>query len=149
MTFPSPAHLRAALLERLVIELPMPPQILLKNRVGWGRWDQIAKSKAVKAQRQTARFLALAALAELRIAEPPMWKDVRISPAFWPASHQGLGADPMNRIGSLAGAVDGLEDAGIVENDRGVQFGKVTHPGIDSITPHVVLTIEHIEGATT
>lgn len=47
----------------------------------------------------------------------------------------------MNRIYSLKGAVDGLADAGLFENDRGVQWGPVRHGGIDSVSPHVDLLI--------
>lgn len=128
-------------MKSLTIELPMPPPILSPNGPTWGKRTQMVKSKAKKSQRETTK---LAALAVLNGATPPRWKYAKISAAFWPASWAGLGSDPMNRIAMLKGAVDGLEDAGIFENDRGVQWGPVTHPGIDAVTPHVVLTIEEL-----
>lgn len=123
----------------ITITIGMPPQSLLPNRTGWGAGAQRRASKDKRTQRMAAAQAAWAALGR---ENAPYWKKARVTPTFWPGTVIGLRADPMNRIASLKAAIDGLEDAGIVENDRGVQWGEVKYGGIDEAFPHVDLLVE-------
>lgn len=139
---PPTSAVKAAMLRNITIEIGVPDPCLMPNRASWGRQGGMRKSAAVKAGRANAKFAAAARLGELA-CDAPRWKAARISPTFYVRTTMGLSADPMNRIASLKAAVDGLADAGLFLNDRGVQWGKVSH-GIDEFSPHVELFIEEI-----
>jgi Holliday junction resolvase RusA-like endonuclease len=92
----------------LTITLPLPPKEVRNNaRVHWAK-----KAKAVKAYRFEAMFAALQAIA----GNAPFWKkaNVRVTAYFPTARH----LDPDGLIGALKPAFDGLQDAGVIENDK-------------------------------
>lgn len=93
----------------ITITLPLPPKATHPNaRPHWA-----AKAAAVKKQRWEAGIAALAALAG---RPPPRWKAAKCQATFYVAK---LG-DADGRLASLKGAIDSLQDAGIIENDAGL-----------------------------
>jgi Holliday junction resolvase RusA-like endonuclease len=92
----------------LTITIPLPPKEVRNN---WrGHWAK--KAKAVKAYRFEAMFAAIQAIA----GNAPFWKkaSVRVTAYFPTARH----FDPTNLIDALKPAFDGLQDAGVIENDK-------------------------------
>ena len=97
--------------QSVTIVLPHPPLPLRPNsRTHWRK-----KAQAVKAYRLAAR---LAARTTLGMDAPPCWVKARVK-VIW-RSRTLIHPDPDNIIASLKAAFDGLADAGIVENDRGL-----------------------------
>ncbi len=95
----------------IAITLPHPPASLSSNtRAHWRK-----KSKATRQCRLLAKLTALEALAG---RPPPRWLKARVG-VTWGAKGKRT-PDPTNILASLKAYIDGLEDAGIVENDRGL-----------------------------
>jgi crossover junction endodeoxyribonuclease RusA len=116
----------------ITIVLPHPPAPLRPNaRCHWAR-----KAKAVKAYRKLAQMRALEALA---MRNPPMWERATVV-VIW-RSTTARHPDPDNIIASLKASFDGLADAGIIENDKGLWPER---PIIETKArwPEVVLQIE-------
>jgi crossover junction endodeoxyribonuclease RusA len=94
----------------ITISIPFPPRELRPNaRVHWA-----VKARATKHYRTQAWAAALASCNN----SPPRWlkASVKVN-AFFPTRKQ---PDPDNLIASLKAAFDGIGDAGIVINDRGL-----------------------------
>ena len=119
------------------VKVPYPPRVIWPN--GRAHWS--VKAGAVKTARTSAGLIALEALCG---NPPPKWHRVRVSCVWWVASSRGgaMSADRDNRIAALKASIDGLCDAGIIENDRGVEWGAVETGGVDEADPGVVLMIE-------
>ena len=96
----------------IVIELPLPPKELKPNhRCHWR-----AKLKPKAEARYTAYVIALVAISELPTA--PRWKLAEVQ-ATWYLARQN---DSDNLLASIKHHLDGIADAGIVDNDRGFIF---------------------------
>jgi crossover junction endodeoxyribonuclease RusA len=92
----------------LTITLPLPPKEVRNNaRVHWAK-----KAKAVKAYRFEAMFAAIQAIA----GNAPFWKKAKVHITAYFATARHL--DPTNLIDALKPAFDGLQDAGVIENDK-------------------------------
>jgi len=90
------------------ITLPLPPKAVRNN---WrGHWA--AKAGAVKQYRFQAHMRALSAMGKEKLA----WEkaNVKITAYFPTARH----LDPANLIDALKPAFDGLQDAGVIVNDK-------------------------------
>lgn len=122
---------REGSLNSLTITIGLPPRTLSPNaRCHWS-----AKSIAVKAYRRQAWAAALAAT---RGQAPERWAKASVQiAAYYPTKRH---PDPDNLIASLKAALDGIADAGVVANDRGLW---PLRPVIltDSETPRITLTI--------
>ena len=95
----------------LTITLPLPPKEVRNN---WrGHWAQ--KAAAVKQYRSQATRAAWIAVYVER-EKKPMWQKatVQVTAYFPTARHM----DPTNIIDALKPAFDGLQDAGVIENDK-------------------------------
>lgn len=92
----------------LTITIPLPPKEVRNNaRVHWAR-----KAGAVKQYRFLTRFRAMTAMGETKLA----WKKAKVHiTAYFPTARH---LDPTNLIDALKPAFDGLEDAGVIENDK-------------------------------
>lgn len=92
----------------LTITIPLPPKEVRNNaRVHWAR-----KAGAVKQYRFQAHMKALVALGKERVS----WKKAKVHiTAYFPTARH---LDPTNLIDALKPAFDGLEDAGVIENDK-------------------------------
>lgn len=96
----------------LTIKIPLPPKDVRPNGQH-GHWSR--KAKAKKAYRSQCHYLALEALNK---RTPERWKKakVQVTAYFKTARHM----DPDNLIASLKSAFDGIADAQIVANDKGL-----------------------------
>jgi hypothetical protein len=115
----------------VTIELSLPERALCPNtpRVHWA-----AKAKARKKAREAAHLAALDACG----IDRPRWKSATVQATFYLRDRRGLEADQDNRIGSLKAHIDGIADAGVLENDRGLTWKPVAHD-VDRKRPRVVL----------
>lgn len=94
----------------ITITIPHPPRILSPNaRAHWR-----AKATATKQHRMQAWAASVAALKGL----PPHWLKARMSVTAYFKTRRW--PDPANLMASLKAAEDGIADAGIVANDRGL-----------------------------
>lgn len=104
-------------MQSLEITIPIPPRETHPNRrVHWS-----TKSKAVKAQRRDAGFAALAALQTAGMPKP-RWQSAQIQATFYDAANTANIADEDNLIAWLKATVDGIADAGVLDNDRGLKW---------------------------
>ena len=95
----------------ITIVLPHPPAPLRPNaRCHWA-----VKSKAVKSYRAFAKVLAIQAFAN---QPPPMWERASVQ-IIW-RCRTLRHPDPDNILASLKAVFDGLQDAGVVANDKGL-----------------------------
>lgn len=117
--------------EPLSFELPIPDRALSPN--ARGHWARIAP--IIKAHRTTAKIEALRVL-EGRVA--PRWGRARLNVMLFHLTKRT--PDPDNFIASLKPYLDGLADAGIVANDRGLWPERPIFFQCDRL-PHVRLTI--------
>lgn len=96
------------LIRNLSIDIGIPPATLSPNgRVHWAR-----KSKAKKHQRQSAKYVALAAIDR---APAPAWPEANVMLRWHSVRNRWPDAD--NAIASVKGAIDGLVDAGVLADD--------------------------------
>jgi len=98
-------------MNQISIFLPMPPAALFPNsRVHWRvRWRE---TKAAR------RLACMAAKEALGLNWPPRWVSASLHVKF--SLPTVLRHDPANLMRSLKAYEDGLQDAGIVDNDRGL-----------------------------
>ncbi len=68
------------------------------------------------------------------------WECARLDVTWYGKTAQCLRLDADNIIGSLKGAIDGLVDAGLLVDDRGVSWGRPAREK-DSHRPRVELKI--------
>jgi len=115
----------------ITITLPHPPHAVKPNaRAHWP-----AKAAAVKRYRRASWAASVAALSG---NTPPRWTKARMQIRAYFKTLQF--PDPANFMASLKSAEDGIEDAGIIANDRGLwperpEFFK------DAINPRIESTI--------
>ncbi len=114
----------------ITITIPLPERALSPNtRVHWSR-----KAKAVKRYRR----LAWAAAFDATPCTPERWAKASVAiAAYYPTRRH---PDPDNLIASLKAAFDGIADAGIVANDRGL-WPLRPEIVIDRTRPRIELTI--------
>jgi Holliday junction resolvase RusA-like endonuclease len=96
----------------LTITIPLPPKEVRNN---WrGHWAK--KAAAVKTCRTETRLIAVRAIASSEMSDGLPWKkaSVKVTAYFPTARH----LDPTNLIDALKPAFDGLQDAGVIENDK-------------------------------
>jgi hypothetical protein len=128
----------------LTIILPIPDKALHPNsRVHWAR-----KMKAVKQARLWAGAASTLEIIDCfgRPPQPPRWKSASIRATFYVRDKRGLLADQDGRISSLKAYTDGIADAGVIENDRGLTWASppIEHR-IDRDRPRVEIQIEEIK----
>jgi len=92
----------------LTITIPLPPKEVRNN---WrGHWAK--KAAAVKQYRFHAHMRALEAMGH----REANWKKAKVHiTAYFPTARH---LDPTNLIDALKPAFDGLQDAGVIENDK-------------------------------
>lgn len=117
----------------IVIVLDLPPKELSPNsRVFWR-----VKRLAVKSYREHAKIESMVAAYRYGMCDP--LREVKIQSAFYRRRNVPMDGD--NALAMLKPAFDGLQDAGIVTNDR-----QITHLPVlffkDTETPRVELRIE-------
>lgn len=116
------------------LTLPLPAKVLSPNaRPHWS-----VKAKATKEYRHLAWAITLAQVRNT-LGKPPKWEQAEVRAAFyWPTRHR---RDRDNAAASLKAYLDGIADAGVVENDAGF----IQHPVemlLDRENPRVEVTID-------
>lgn len=115
----------------LTINLPIPDAKLRSNaRVHWA-----IRSRLTKLHRNRAMLAARTVLGK---EPPPRWEKASLRTEWFFPTRRHL--DPDNAIGSLKAYIDGLADAGIVANDRGL-WPERPVMSTDNVCPRVVLTV--------
>jgi hypothetical protein len=124
----------------ITLSLPYPPQCLTPNaQRGQSRWAAIAKSRAVKAHRQTAM---------MAICEAMLWKPYCGEFAGYSLSHffpTLAFRDQGNSDGSFKAYLDGLCDYFQI-NDRFFKMIKLSSEAKDATCPRVEVTLWTGEG---
>lgn len=99
----------------ITIRLPLPPSEANPNV----RAHHHRKAAAIAKQRRDA---ATAAMVALGTNPPPLWERAIIHATFHKPSKRAKVADADNALSSLKGSIDGVADAGILSNDRGLTW---------------------------
>ena len=116
------------------ITMSIPPRILSPNaRPHWGRLASVKKRR-----REMVAMLARASMGQV---DPPRWKQAELTPVFyWPSSRR---RDRDNAQAMLKADIDGLVDAGLLDDDEGL----LTMPAgmlVDKAAPRVVLVVRDL-----
>lgn len=120
---------------KLTIALPIPDKVLSPNsRAHWAR-----RARATKEARTTAYLLATKELREKSV-KPPKWETAELHVTFyWPTAHR---RDADNAWRRMKPVMDGLEDAGIIQDDAGFILYPPTMTK-DAANPRVEVTVQH------
>jgi crossover junction endodeoxyribonuclease RusA len=113
------------------ITLPIPNRVLSPN--ARSHWRVVAKAKAA---------LRLHAKCVATVSDPPQWKRARVVVEWFTKTKRRPDED--NARSSLKAAFDGLQDAGILHNDRGLEHGPMVF-AVDKANPRVVLTVTELK----
>ena len=125
-------------MDSFTLDLPIPHKMLHPNSKVFSLRAAYARSARVKEYRQAVRLLAEVALNR---RDPPRWKEA-VAQAVFRYPDPGRRRDRGNLFGWLKAGFDGLQDAGIIEDDSGLVHQPVRIEKADS--PHVVITITPI-----
>jgi len=119
----------------VVITLPPPSAALHAHAKG--RWQ--SKSGPTRKLRQLA-----CTLAKEHVTGPP-WQEAAITYQFWFADFRRR--DSANAIQAMKAAVDGVVDAGLIQDDdwQRLRIDGV-HCGVDKENPRTELVFERVEG---
>lgn len=120
-------------MKSVTIVLPHPPQILRSNGSHGGHH---ARNRAAQAYKAQARLLSIQAFAR---QPAPRWRQARLL-ITW-RSRTKIHPDPTNLVGMLKHAIDGMEAAGVIENDRGL-WPERPRIEMGASWSEVVLTVE-------
>lgn len=83
------------------------------------------------------------AVSALEGRNPPMWTLTTVSMVgYFPSRCRW---DHFNLIGAMKATLDGIADAGIVENDRWLRPGTFDFDRIDKANPRIEITLRKIE----
>ena len=116
----------------ITIELPLPHKGLTPNSQDHtGR-----RFSLIKKAREVGFYCAFAALNR---RNAPRWKSATASLARYGTSVQHPDRD--NLIASLKHQVDGIAEAGIIENDKGLRWSEEVKFKVDKNNPRVEVTI--------
>jgi len=120
-------------MKQLTIIVPLPHRSLSPNARAHWRTVHSQKKKA----KNISRLSAIAAY--ITYKEAPRWKEATVHvKAYFKDRRSKWDRD--NFIASLKATMDGIAEAGVMENDRGVHWGTVELSGIDKEYPRVELT---------
>jgi len=119
--------------DTITVEVPIPPKALHPNsRTHWR-----AKMAPKKKYRDTCAILGLEATKSNR----PQWPTAKVRIRWRGKSHQTKRMDQDNAIAALKAAFDGLTDAGVWKDDKGVSVVEVTF-SVDAADPRVEIICE-------
>lgn len=104
---------------RVTVVLPIPSKTLSPN----GRKHWRTQRAAVKQAREWGRLAALAALSPCN-ATRPLWTAANVDLKLVRKDRRGRW-DEDNLIASCKSYIDGVVDAGLLANDRGLRWGQV------------------------
>ena len=104
---------------RVTVTLPIPSRTLSPN----GRHHWRTKAAAKKKAREDGRLATLAALSPVASARP-LWLNAVVSVRLVRKDGRGRWDDD-NLIAACKAYVDGVVDAGLMANDKGLRWGSV------------------------
>lgn len=120
----------------ITITMPIPARALSPNASSPGNWR--AKSEARRQQRNDANLYA-----STKFRGPgPKWARVKLV-IRWFAKQPNYIPDFDNAIASCKGIVDGMTDAGVILNDRGIE-GIDLWRNTDKLNPRVEITVTEV-----
>lgn len=117
------------------ITLPIPPTCLNPNTTG--HWS---KKSAARAAQRAAAFN----YTTCQFRGPgPKWARARVT-LRWFAKDEPRIPDFDNAVASIKGALDGMTDAGVLVNDRGIEGIEVWRV-VDKANPRVEVIVHRVE----
>ena len=119
----------------IVVTIPIPNRVLSPN--ARAHWRVVAAAK--KALRMET---CCAARNALDACYGPMWKSASVAVTWYTKTRRRPDED--NARSSLKAAFDGLEDAYILANDRGLSHEPMVFE-VDKANPRVVLTVREVK----
>lgn len=128
----------------LKITVAIPDRALHPNgRAYWAK-----KARATRFARYRAADAATMAMLDggYVFHEKPKWARASVQATFYSRTRKGLEADEDGLVASLKPTMDGIADAGVVENDRG--FTWMSPPvlrEVDKLNPRVEICIIKLE----
>ncbi len=109
-------------MRELAVVIPIPNKATHpNNRVASVRFH----ARWVKKQRADAALACVCAMNNAGLNKP-RWPAAEISITYENCGNDAKIHDEANLIGWLKSSTDGLQDAGLILDDRGVKWGKVT-----------------------
>lgn len=130
-------------MNKLTIAIPIPPPSLDPNGLPRTRMGALGRERAKKKYRGDCLASSLSAMGG---RDAPLWRRAKVD-VVWYRPKGGQQRDPQNIIAHLKHAIDGIQDAGVVVNDKGVEWGAISQP-FDRDDPRVELTFTEIQDAT-
>ena len=121
----------------VTITLPLPPKELNPNKQVASRGGRMAKARATDKYKTAAKVQVLATVPG---GWKPRWKTATIQVEYYFPTMAFRDAD--NCLASLKAAFDGLTDAGLLDDDRGVTHLPVKRAK-DSEKPRVVIHVSN------
>ncbi len=124
--------------DRYTVSLPIPSRKLSPN----GRLHHYARAQANKNARYWGKMATLAAMSPTTNNSRPMWQEAEVTIRVVKPNKRNI-MDDQNLIAACKAYIDGICDAGLMANDKGLRWGPVTwdvEPGIAKNKERVELT---------
>lgn len=118
----------------VTITLPLPPRELSPN----ARVHYMAKARAVKKYRRWAATEAQVAMGTFSLKHAYFWTAATVRVRWFTRTRRRPDAD--NALASLKAAFDGMADAGLFANDRGLTHKPIVF-AVDKANPRVEITV--------
>lgn len=122
---------------KITVSVPLPPNELSPN--GRAHWA------AAHREKRRQKLSAWAQATEAVGGAPPRWEHARVTTTYYVRDKRGLKRDEDNALASLKAAFDGIAEAGVVANDRGLHHDERIRFEIDSENPRVEIVVEPVE----
>lgn len=119
----------------LTLDLTLPDRKLSPNTKPGSKGSRMAQMRAVKDYRTKAKLAFMVAFSS---GFKPRWKTATVAILWCHRTH--MRPDRDNAVAWLKSGFDGLADAGLFDNDRGVTYLPVQFQK-DPARPRIVLTI--------
>jgi len=129
-------------METITITLPVPPRELSPN----GRTHWAVKARHVKEARTLAQVEAHNAMICAGFPKQAKWERAKVTAKVIKRDRRGR-MDDDNFKASCKSYCDGVCDAGLILNDRGLEWGDVAYVIDKAAEPHVELTFVSIDPA--
>lgn len=123
----------------VTITIGVPDRCLSPNHKPGTRGAMMKKARLTKSYRYACGINAMGASHN----KGPKFIRCVIHATWCGRTRNVLSMDRTNAIGSLKAAEDGLCDAGIILNDKGVEWGKIEF-AVDKANPRIILIVEEL-----
>lgn len=126
--------------QSITFEIPIPHKTLSPN--ARAHWRTTSKHKK---HSRTLSYLA-ALRHSFIVKEPWPGKECIVEATWHGRTASCLRMDDTNARGSLKAAEDGITDAGVWDNDKGVRWEPIKF-AVDKNNPRVTITVKHVGAA--